>query len=121
MSKPHRPPALLASRSPNSSCPHHPFLQQKGNVLKIDRHKYVKVGYHSFRKLSPTERATRYNSAAVRESFDEPMYGMIDTLFSLAEAYLYMQLVGLKEDAPEDDPFWASKSYEKLYKEVGGG
>lgn len=35
-----------------------------------------------------------YNSAAVREPFDEPHYAMVDTLFSLAEAYLYAQVRG---------------------------
>jgi hypothetical protein len=31
----------------------------------------------------------------VRDDYEEPAYGMIDTLFSLAEAYLFMQLVEL--------------------------
>lgn len=36
-----------------------------------------------------------YNQSAVRDDFEEPNYAMIDTLFSLAEAYLFMQLVEL--------------------------
>lgn len=36
-----------------------------------------------------------YNQSAVRDDFEEPKYAMIDTLFSLAEAYLFMQLVEL--------------------------
>jgi hypothetical protein len=63
-------------------------------VLKVDRHKYVKVGYHGFRKLTAEERSTMYHAASVRDPFDSPDFAMIDTLFSLAEAYLYMQ-VGL--------------------------
>lgn len=31
----------------------------------------------------------------MRDDFEEPNYAMIDTLFSLAEAYLFMQLVEL--------------------------
>jgi hypothetical protein len=37
-----------------------------------------------------------YNSGQFDPSFDEPDYAMVDTLFSLAEAYLFMQLVDLK-------------------------
>ena len=37
-----------------------------------------------------------YNSGQFDPSFDEPDYAMVDTLFSLAEAYLFMQLVELK-------------------------
>jgi hypothetical protein len=38
---------------------------------------------------------TVYNQSSVRDDFEEPNYAMIDTLFSLAEAYLFMQLVEL--------------------------
>ena len=64
-------------------------------MIKVDRHKYVKVAYHGFRQLSRDERNQYYNLGAVRDDFEEPNYGMIDTLFSLAEAYLFMQLVEL--------------------------
>ena len=37
----------------------------------------------------------QYNSTGVRDSFEEPDYSMVDTLFSLAEAYLFCQLVEL--------------------------
>jgi hypothetical protein len=70
-------------------------LQTRGNVLKIDRHKYVKVAYHGFRQFTSSERQTVYETSAVRDSFDEPAYAMIDTLFSLAEAHLFMRLVEL--------------------------
>ncbi len=36
-----------------------------------------------------------YNRSSVRDDYDEPGYGMIDTLFSLAEAYLFMALAEL--------------------------
>jgi hypothetical protein len=63
--------------------------------LKVDRHKYVKVGYHGFRKLTNEERSTMYHSAAAtKDGFDSPDFAMIDTLFSLAESYLYMQVGG---------------------------
>lgn len=36
----------------------------------------------------------------VRHEFDEPDFAMIDTLFSLAEAHLFMQLVELQDKEP---------------------
>ena len=36
----------------------------------------------------------------VRYDFDEPDFAMIDTLFSLAEAHLFMQLVELQDSQP---------------------
>ena len=36
-----------------------------------------------------------------RFEFDEPDFAMIDTLFSLAEAHLFMQLVELQDTQPE--------------------
>ena len=35
-----------------------------------------------------------------RVEFDEPDYALIDTLFSLAEAHLFMQLIELRERQP---------------------
>ena len=37
----------------------------------------------------------------VRYEFDEPDFAMIDTLFSLAEAHLFMQLVELQDEQPD--------------------
>lgn len=36
-----------------------------------------------------------------RCDFDEPDYALIDTLFSLAEAHLFMQLVELQDAQPQ--------------------
>lgn len=88
-----------------------------GNVLKVDRHKYVKIAYHGFRKLESDERNALYHRA-VRDSFDEPDYSMIDTLFSLAEAYLFMQLVELKDRKSGSYPLLQSKQYTDLYRDV---
>lgn len=34
--------------------------KKRGNILKMDRHKYVKVAFHGFRKLSREERLATY-------------------------------------------------------------
>jgi hypothetical protein len=62
-------------------------------IIQMDRHKYVKVAYHGFKELSKEEKLATYGNTLVRDAFDEPDYALIDTLFSLAEAYLFAQLV----------------------------
>lgn len=71
---------------------------------QMDRHKYVKVAYHGFRELSRDDRQAMYGNTLSRESYDEPDYALIDTLFSLAEAYLFMQLVDFKDAFPDKMP-----------------
>lgn len=70
----------------------------------MDRHKYVKVAYHGFQEISRKDRASIYGTGLSRESFDEPDYALIDTLFSLGEAYLFAQLVELGDASPEKLP-----------------
>ena len=41
--------------------------KQRGNILKIDRHKYVKVAYHGFRELSRAERRAIYSDSNVSQ------------------------------------------------------
>ncbi|XP_028757719.1 cytosolic purine 5'-nucleotidase isoform X4 [Neltuma alba] len=74
--------------------------KNRGNILKMDRHKYVKVAYHGFKELSKEDKVGTYGNTLVRNSFDEPDYALIDTLFSLAEAYLFAQLVDFKDSHP---------------------
>lgn len=68
--------------------------------MQMDRHKYVKVAYHGFRELSKEEKVEAYGSTLIRDAFDEPEYALIDTLFSLAEAYLFAQLVDFMDNNP---------------------
>eukprot|EP00210_Caulerpa_lentillifera_P009304 g8869.t1 len=89
--------------------------KKRGNILKIDRHKYVKLAYHGFRSLSRNERHVVYGLSELREPFDEPDYTMIDTLFAISEAHLFMSLVELKDSKPS---LLAHKTYEDMYKDV---
>ncbi|KAK4803795.1 hypothetical protein SAY86_003612 [Trapa natans] len=90
--------------------------KKRGNILKMDRHKYVKVAYHGFRELSKEEKVETYGSTLIRDSFDEPDYALIDTLFSLAEAYLFAQLVDFKDNNPGKIPY--GTGYAHMYKDV---
>ena len=90
--------------------------KKRGNVLKLDRHKYVKIAYHGFKKLS-TEERLQYHATERTNAFDEPQsYTQIDTLFSLAEAYMFVQLVDMKDRAPSG--VLAQKSYQEIYADI---
>ena len=52
----------------------------------------------------------------VRFEFDEPDFAMIDTLFSLAEAHLFMQLVELQDSDSGQLP--AGKNTDDLYRQA---
>lgn len=39
--------------------------KKRGNILKIDRHKYVKIAYHGFQELSRDERRALYSDGSV--------------------------------------------------------
>jgi len=90
---------------------------KRGNVLKLDRHKFVKLAYHGFRKLSREERH-QYHATETIDSFDDPhVYAHIDTLFSLGESYLFVQLVDLK-DSKTNLGILAQKTYKELYSDI---
>lgn len=90
--------------------------KKRGNILKMDRHKYVKVAYHGFKEMSKEDKVATYGSTLIRDAFDEPDYALIDTLFSLAEAFLFAQLVDFKDSHPELVP--EGTDYSSLYKDV---
>ncbi|GAB4817277.1 hypothetical protein N2152v2_004323 [Parachlorella kessleri] len=94
--------------------------KKRGNMIKVDRHKYVKLAYHGFEPLSREDRMRTYNDSGSESnlSFDEPDFALIDTLFSLAEAHLFMQLVEIKDGQLAELP--PGKSYADLYRDVRG-
>ena len=54
--------------------------------------------------------------AQVRHDYDEPDFATIDTLFSLAEAHLFMQLVELQDANP--GILAVGKDYADIYRSV---
>lgn len=90
--------------------------KKRGNILKMDRHKYVKVAYHGFQEMSRDDRLGTYCNTLTRESYDEPDYALIDTLFSLAEAYLFAQLVEYKDNHSSKFPL--NTEYSTIYSDV---
>jgi HAD superfamily 5'-nucleotidase-like hydrolase len=58
-----------------------------GNVLKMDRYRYVKKAYHGMRELSREERHQLYHSRPVRRGSDR--YHWVDTLYALSEVAVF--------------------------------
>ena len=76
-----------------------------GNVLKMDRYKYVKKAYHGMRELSRDERRQLYHTKRLRPGTKR--YHWVDTLYALSEVSVYAAVVdeldrdGLKVDYDE--------------------
>ena len=66
-----------------------------GNVVKVNRFGHVRRASHGTRQLSRGECLKAYSETPVELSEDR--WSVMDTLFSLSEACLYMQLVDLLE------------------------
>lgn len=68
--------------------------KERGNILKMDRYKYVKKAFHGNRELSRDERHALYHKRVPR---DEPRFHYIDTLYALPEAAMYAAIVPFLE------------------------
>ena len=89
--------------------------KNRGNFLKLDKHKYVRKATHGLTVLSTDERKASYMSSFQQSAtFSENHYVNIDTMFLLVDAVLFAQLVDYKDKNPET----ISKSYEGLYKDI---
>ncbi|MPY92252.1 MAG: HAD-IG family 5'-nucleotidase [Acidimicrobiia bacterium] len=66
----------------------------EGNVLKMDRYRYVKMGYHGTRQLTRAERQ-RYEGRRPRLGSDR--YRWVDTLYSLPDVAVYVAAIDLLE------------------------
>ncbi len=70
--------------------------KKHGNILKMDRHKFVSKGYHGTRLLSREELDRLYHHKKIRPH--TARYHWIDTLFALCEATSYAALVTALEE-----------------------
>jgi HAD superfamily 5'-nucleotidase-like hydrolase len=90
---------------------------QRGNFLKIDRHKYVRVAYHGFDCISSTTRKHLYSRTFNKvPSFTEKHFVNMDTLFQLVDAHLFASLVELKDKG--GGGVLDEKTYEEMYRQV---
>ena len=84
--------------------------RERGNLLKVDGHKYVKIAFHGRRKLDKEERHKLYNS----ESFKAQEFVSVDTFFALSEVQLFVEIV----DYMEANPGKIKKSYREVYDDL---
>ena len=66
---------------------------KRGNLLRVDSHKYVKNAYHGSRKLTKEERHDIYN----KPGYKAQEFISVDTYFSLSEVQLFVELVDFIE------------------------
>ncbi len=91
--------------------------KRRGNLIKLDHHKYVELAYHGTRALSKKDRKTQYNKPgeSYRPSSDE--YAYLDTLFCLPEACLFMQMVSFMDEQKAKSPV----DYLQLHRDIRAG
>ncbi|GAX19123.1 hypothetical protein FisN_3Lh063 [Fistulifera solaris] len=90
---------------------------QRGNFLKIDRHKYVRVARHGFEVISSTTRKHLYSRQFNKVmSFTEKQFVNMDTLFQFVDAHLFASLIELKDKGDYEELDY--KTYEEIYRQV---
>jgi HAD superfamily 5'-nucleotidase-like hydrolase len=97
--------------------------KRRGNIIKLDRFKYVRAAEHGLTPLSQAERKSTYrNSDKDIQAIDKMIgFANIDTPFSLVDACLYVQLVDLKDRLTKDNTPGIKKiekSYEQIYSDM---
>lgn len=99
--------------------------KKRGNILKLDRHRYVRYAEHGLTEISAVKRKTIYrqNHEGIQD-MSSSNYANTDTPFSLVDACLFAQLVEIKDkaerlesDSPEST-FFSGKSYESLWSDM---
>eukprot|EP00967_Tisochrysis_lutea_P055752 scaffold70230_cov25-Tisochrysis_lutea.AAC.3 len=102
--------------------------KKRGNLLKLDRHKYVKVSagprapdacslqvaYHGLDRMTSEERKAIYaRSFETAPSFTPPDFSTIDTAFLLVDACLFCQLVSRARPGRPGSP-WSNGRHHQL-------
>jgi len=81
-----------------------------GNVLKMDRYRYVKRAYHGFRRLTREERRSAYHTRRLRPGTGR--YHWVDTLYALSEVAVYAAVVDHMET------HGGSVDYSRLFTDI---
>lgn len=85
---------------------------EKGNVVKANRFGYVKRAFHGTRPLEFEAQHNSYQRTLV--DLSDPRWRFLNTLFSISEACMYMQLVDLLDGGRLSERI----GYEDLYRRV---
>lgn len=84
--------------------------RERGNVLKVDGHKYVKTAFHGSKKIDRDTRHELYNG----ESFKAQDFLSVDTFFALSEVQLFLEIV----DYMDLHPGKIDKNYREVYDDL---
>lgn len=84
--------------------------RERGNLLKVDAHKYVKIAFHGHRRLDKEERHKLYNS----ESYKAQHFVSIDSFFALSEVQLFAEIV----DYMRRNPGKIQKTFRQVYDDL---
>jgi 5'-nucleotidase len=84
----------------------------RGNILKVDRNKYVQKACHGYEELQAHDRKAEYNHDV--HSFTESNFTSLDTLFMVVDASIFSHLVDYKDKHPDV----ITKSYEQIHADV---
>jgi len=81
-----------------------------GNVLKMDRYRYVKTAYHGFRRLTREQRRSAYHTRRLRPGTGR--YHWVDTLYALSEVAVYAAVID------HVDTHGGSVDYGQLFSDI---
>jgi len=84
--------------------------RERGNLLKVDGHKYVKTAFHGKRRLEKEDRRKLYNAA----SFKAQNLLSVDTFFALSEVHLFTEIV----DYMANNPNKIQKTFKEVYDDL---
>ena len=84
--------------------------RNRGNLLKVDGHKYVKIAFHGKQRLTKKERHETYN----RDGIKAEDFLSIDTFFALSEVQLFIEIV----DYMRLNPGVVNKSFVEVYDDL---
>ncbi|MFK7872758.1 MAG: HAD-IG family 5'-nucleotidase [Oligoflexales bacterium] len=84
--------------------------RDRGNILKVDCHKYVKIAFHGMRQLTRQERSKIYN----RQSYKAQEFLSVDSFFALSEVQLFSEII----DFMSNHPNLIQKSFREVYDDL---
>ena len=91
--------------------------RKRGNILKLDQHRYVRAVNHGLTTLSHDQRKSIYRESYQEvESFTGKEFSNIDTPFSLVDACLFAQLVDMKDSFAQSINLKQSINNEQTHK-----
>lgn len=89
--------------------------KENGNIIKLDRHKYVKRALHGFTPLSKEDRAAMYDAITTSGGgFGEPRFAVLDAMFAIPDAFLFSSIVQYKDRNPGQ----IQQDYKQIYIDV---